>query len=577
MQYQQIKYISLLIASSLTSAFLGIYALLRLRNSKGAKSFMLSMLAVTIWSAANILEMLSSDFSTKLFWANVQYFAYCYSPVTLLALCMQFTGFDKWIQKKRILWLTVVPTIIIILVWTDPLHGLIRYNMHLDYEGVFPVIAKKYGPAFFIHGAYSYLLNLTALVLLVRAAFFNSVIYKRQAIALLLGVSLIVIPNVLYVLGFSPNKRFDVTPVFFGPAGLIIAWSIFRFRFFELAPIARAKIFETMDAGVVVLDLQDRVLDINPAFANMIGLTASQIYSKRVEEVCEKFPELQRACLDRSTVHAEFSIGGESPKFYEVFLSPLTDAKDMLLGRLAMIYEITEKKRVQQKFLKQQWKLAVIEERERMARDMHDNLGQVLGFINLQAQGIQQELINAGIENVSLKLAKLVDATQLAHTEIREYIRDVRSSANYERNFVTALKMAISNFKEQTGLNVKLDIPLEFTGEELEPGSRINVLNIVREAMNNVRKHARAKNLHIALSLLQGKLCIVVEDDGKGFDTMQPNAAKTGFGLDIMRERALEVGGQIDISSVAGRGTRIELHVPIGEGRENLNETDACR
>jgi len=100
-------YICLLIASSLTSAFLGIFALLKRRSSKGAVSFILSMLAVTILSAGNTLEMVSSDFSTKLFWANIQYFAYCYSPVVLVALCMQFTGFDKWIQNRRILWLAV--------------------------------------------------------------------------------------------------------------------------------------------------------------------------------------------------------------------------------------------------------------------------------------------------------------------------------------------------------------------------------------------------------------------------------------------------------------------------------------
>jgi signal transduction histidine kinase len=108
-------------------------------------------------------------------------------------------------------------------------------------------------------------------------------------------------------------------------------------------------------------------------------------------------------------------------------------------GRLAVIYEITEKKRAQQEFIKQQWKLATVEERERMARDLHDNLGQVLGFINLQAQGIRQELINAGIEKVSPKLDRLVAVTQTAHTEIREYIRNIRNSANMDKDFITAL------------------------------------------------------------------------------------------------------------------------------------------
>lgn len=143
MQFQYISYIWLLIASAFASLSLGIYALLRRRSAKGAVNFILSMMVITIWSSANALEMSATDFYTKLFWANVQYFAYCYSPVTLLALCMEFTGYDRWIRNRKVLWFAVIPTIIIMLVWTDGLHGLIRYDMHMDYSGSFPVIEKN--------------------------------------------------------------------------------------------------------------------------------------------------------------------------------------------------------------------------------------------------------------------------------------------------------------------------------------------------------------------------------------------------------------------------------------------------
>lgn len=120
MQYQYNSYVSLLIASTCTTLFLGMYALLKRRNVKGAKSFMLSMFVVTIWSTGNALEMSSLDFGAKLFWANLQYIAYCFSPVTLVTLTMQVTGYNQWVKNKRILWLALLPTIIIILVWTDP-------------------------------------------------------------------------------------------------------------------------------------------------------------------------------------------------------------------------------------------------------------------------------------------------------------------------------------------------------------------------------------------------------------------------------------------------------------------------
>lgn len=577
MQFQYIPYIWPLIASAFISLSLGLYALLRRKNAKGAVSFILSMFVVTIWSSANALEMTSIDFSTKLFWANLQYFAYCYSPVTLLALCMHFTGYDGWIKNRKVLWLAVIPTITIMLVWTDGLHGLIRYDMHMDYSGSFPVIAKKYGPVFFIHAAYSHFLNIIAWGLLIRTVFFRNTIYRKQAIALLIGLSLIVIPNILYILGFSPVARFDITPVFFGPAGLIIAWGIFRFKLFDLVPLARTTVIETMDAGVMVLDLQDRVLDINPAFEKIVGLTASQISTRGAEEVCRKIPELAKACIDRNITHTEFSISSKGlTKAYEVLLSPLTDSKGLLIGRLAVTYEITEKKQTQQAFLKQQRKIAVIEERARMARDMHDNLGQVLGFINLQAQGIRQELINSGIETTSLKLDKLVNVTQSAHQEIREYIHHARNEVSMEKDFITALKKDIMRFEGQAGINAELDTPFGFTGEELEPNVQLHILNIVKETLNNVRKHAEADHVKISISLVLEQLCIATEDDGKGFDIIQyDKGTKNTFGLNIMRERALEIGAQINIESVVGKGSRITFCVPLKKGEKDAYETDA--
>jgi PAS domain S-box-containing protein len=413
-------------------------------------------------------------------------------------------------------------------------------------------------------------LNIAAWVLLIRATFFKITVYRKQAAALLFALSLIIAPNMLYVTGHSPVKGFDITPVFFGPAGLIAAWGIFRYKLFDLVPLARATVIETMDAGVIVLDLQDRILDANRAFEKIIGLSEAQIISRGVNEVCSRIPQLAKACTDRNIMQAEFSASLENTvKTYEALLSPLNSSRGTVLGRLALIHEITEEKQAQQEFLRQQWKLAVIEERERMARELHDNLGQVLGFMNLQAQGIRQELADEGIDSVLYKLDRLISVTQSAHAQIREYIRDVRSSAAAEKDFITALNKDISTFEEQTGICVQLDIPCEFTCEELKPNSRINVLNIIKEALNNVRKHASAQNVQISLSIAEGQLSATVEDDGKGFDTLQnPDNIKTRFGLDIMRERALEIGGKIDIRSAAGKGCRVALSIPLEEGNK---------
>jgi len=573
MRYELVPNIWPLIASSFVTLFLGTYAYFKRRNAKGVRGFILSMLVLTIWSVTNALEMCGADLTTKLFWANMQYFSYCYSPVTLFVLCSEFSGNERYDKRKNLYWLAIIPTIILLLVWTNTFHGLVRYDIHMDYSGVFPVIAKKYGPAFYVHTLYSYALNFSAFVMLIRVVFFKQSVFRKQALSLLFSLSLIFVPNLVYVMGIIPSYRFDITPVFFGPAGLIAAWGIFRYKLFDAVPIAWAAVVKNMDSGVMVLDMQNRVLDINPAFEKIIGLKANEITAKQAGEVCGVIPELAGALLDRSVTNIEFTItSNDEARIYEASFSFIFGKEGETIGRIVIANDITEKIRQQQNLLEQQWKLAVADEQERVARDLHDNLGQIMGFINMQAQGIRQELKNEGIDTVSDQLEKLVHVTQSAHSDLREYIRNIRNQASPGLDLLAAIKMSIHHFKEQTGMAVELDETGSEAYENIKPDVRINILNIVKEALNNIAKHSKAKSARIVLKFSARKIFVLIEDDGKGFDSKAgrgSNEAK--FGLDIMKERAGKIGGELTIESEPGAGTRIILQIP--PGTENKQDT----
>jgi PAS domain S-box-containing protein len=514
--------------------------------------------------------MSAAVLDVKLFWANIQYIAYCFSPVALLILCLKFSGHEKYLKFKNLFWIFIIPTITIILVWTDKYHGLVRNNIHMDYSGAFPVIKKQYGPFFYIHALHSHGLNLTTIYFLFRAVLRRKTIYRRQALALLIGIGLIFIPNLLYISGISPIKGHDITPIFFGPAGIIMAWSIFRYRMFDLVPLARATVIEDMDAGVMVLDLQDRILDINPAFVNIIGLPLKQITTKHIYEVSENIPELIELICDRTVSRIEFSVvKPEAKLIYEALLSILKDKNGDDIGRLVVIYDISEKKRAENEYYKEQWKLAVRNERNRMVRDLHDNLGQVLGFINMQAQGIQKELIDAGEDLFSKKLDKLIEVAQTAHQQIREYIHDMRNSDLIEIDFIAALDNEISNYELQTLIKVSSKITPEFSNAAIAPDIRIHILNIIKEVMNNVRKHAQAENILMSCDYLDNDLLVIIYDDGKGFDLETNKESKQGFGLSIIQERASEMGGTIEIQSKHGEGSCIKLRVPLDRGDTN--------
>jgi signal transduction histidine kinase len=359
-----------------------------------------------------------------------------------------------------------------------------------------------------------------------------------------------------------------------------MAWAIFRYKMLDVIPVAWATVLEAADTGIMVLDLGNRVLDVNPAFARKIGTEAPAL-AQEVAVVCGSIPELLDLCIKQTAIQVEFPrcINGQI-KVFEARRSPLTDKKGSLIGHLVLIYDITEKKQAQKEYLCKQREIVSIEERERLARDLHDNLAQVLGFINFQTAGIRQELLNADITMVEPELNKLVAVTQKTHEEIREYIRQTRNTVKIDKDFLTELSCEITAFEEQSGIQVDLDISCELTEETFRYPVCMHILQIIKEALNNIRKHAVAKKAKISLVIQQEQLRVTIEDDGKGFDCVDceqiAQGNSTGFGLKIMEERAEAIGAQLRITSVLGKGTRVVLIMPTAERGINHDvESDA--
>ena len=564
MGFQFFLYIWSLFVSTAISVVVAIYLLIRSRNSKGAPYFLAMLASIIIWTFGTAMESVSIDLNTMIFWSKIQYFCYCYMPVFLFLLAVKFTGNESWLDKKNKSLLFVIPTIIILLVWTNDFHGLIRNHEVLDNSGIFPVIQKNYGLAFYILILYAYLLMIMAVVLFLHAAY-REKIMKKQAGIILVGVGILIIFNISYSLGIGPIKSYDITPALVGPAGAFITLGIFRYRLFNLVPIARAAVIDATDNGILILDFENKVIDINHSFRNLAKISDKMYFSKNVEDVCVELPDLVMACLEESIVHTEFKLNCKNEvKIYEAIFSPLTDEKKIELGRLIVVYEITEKKKVEQEYISQQTKLATIIEREKLARDLHDNLGQVLSYISLQAQGISRELSNSGVYTVNDKLDKLVNASQAANQEIREYISNVRKTSETEYNFKLSLEKEIINFEKQTEIKVALDFQMTPNTENLPPSIKRHILNIIKESMNNVRKHANAKNMKFILQDMENELCISIEDDGDGYD-LDALKKEDSFGIKIMRERTNEIGGSIEFISSIGNGSEIKLHVPLKE------------
>jgi signal transduction histidine kinase len=210
--------------------------------------------------------------------------------------------------------------------------------------------------------------------------------------------------------------------------------------------------------------------------------------------------------------------------------------------------------------LEEAQRLATVEERERIAHDLHDDLGQLLGFLTAKIQAAQELVATDRSVQASEELAGLESASRALSAQVREAILGLRTSVGPDRPVGRALEEYTAEFGIQAGLRTTFEGRIG-AGEHLPGPARYQTLRIAQEALSNVRRHAEASSVAVALRETDGVLEISVRDDGIGFDAA--TAAGSGrFGLKTMRERAQSVGGTLEVRSVPGSGTTVLATVP---------------
>ena len=208
--------------------------------------------------------------------------------------------------------------------------------------------------------------------------------------------------------------------------------------------------------------------------------------------------------------------------------------------------------------------LAVLQERERIAREMHDGLGQVLGYINTQTLAVKKLISDSRLDDAREELTSMEDATRHLYADVREGILGLRMSPNSSGGLMQELGDYIERFGEMSGIDARLQVSPDAKGYVLTPSVEIQLTRVIQEALSNVRKHASAASVSVMFDQSNNDLEVVVVDDGHGFDPARTRSAGwPRFGLQTMRERAESVGGSFAVESSPGHGTRVVVRVPL--------------
>jgi len=204
--------------------------------------------------------------------------------------------------------------------------------------------------------------------------------------------------------------------------------------------------------------------------------------------------------------------------------------------------------------------LSVIEERNRLARDLHDSVSQTLFSMTLTAEAALAAL-DKDASTARTEVASLRDLARAALQEMRSLIFELRPADLESEGLVATLEKHIDALRRQGGTEVILSAP---DYEPLPAAIERTVFRIIQESLNNAVRHSQASRIEVGLVVRDGVLRAVVADDGVGFDVDNPQISARRLGLTSMRERADETGGSLQVESAPGKGTRVELEIPVG-------------
>ena len=332
----------------LLSAALLPYAL-KHRTTPGATPLALSLLAVTVWAFSYAVAILPAvDPTTKVFFIDFQYVGIVIVPMAWIAFAFEYTGKPIRLTRRTILLLAIEPVITVTLNFTNTYH-LMRGELTNVMVGPFVVGISDPGLWFWIHAAYAYAWVLWGTVLIFQAFRRSSQIYKRQAFAILLGAAVAWASNFISIFRLSPIPDLDLTSFAFTVTMLIWAWALFRYRLLDIAPVAHDVVFKSMVDIVIVIDQSDRIADINPAGQQVIGRTAAAIIGQPIESALANWPDLVTRCREKRAVQEEITLAnvGEAGQHnYDLRITPISDRRDQVTGRLVVLRDITESRLV---------------------------------------------------------------------------------------------------------------------------------------------------------------------------------------------------------------------------------------
>jgi signal transduction histidine kinase len=545
----------------------------RQRPRPGATAFAITMLAATWWVTASSLGLFATSESATLFWEKVQWAGVVYLPVAWLAFTLAYTGRGDVLSRRRLGALCVVPTLSLALALTTGLsHDLIYRGATFHGGDVVLIAERSFGPWMWVHVAYSYSLLAVGTALVVQVVTERRLLYRGQALALVLVVAAPWVGSGLYLAGASPVPFFDPTPYTFVISGAAGIAALTQLQFLNAVPVtsrvAHRSVVENVDAGVLVADTDGHVVEANPRARTLLADGGATLIGERVTE---HLPP------DDWTDGGVVETAGETrTRFLEVRETELTDGNGTVTGRILLVRDVTERRnRVQ--------RLNVLNRvlRHNVRNEMNVVYGQADRLAD--GDGDPQETAAA----IREKAEQLTDLANKA----RQIDGILDTSADEPTDLARVVEIERDRV-ESAYEDVAVEVTVPDDALAVDPAAG----TVLRNVVENAAEHNTADDPRVCVDVERegARARVDVTDNGPGIPADELAAlagdAETqldhasGLGLWLVRWGVTAVGGEIEAADRDPSGSRVTLWFPLVEDEradaaddDGTDEVDAAR
>ena len=352
--YEYTPYV-LPLAASCGVVLVLLYVTWRNRSVQSAPWFAASLVALLLWSAGYAFELMATSLDAKIHWADVQYIGTSALPLLWLEVVLIYSR-GRGLSRPVFAALAIACAAIVVLIFLDP-GGLFRGDPSLVSEGSLTALEPDYGPLWaFVWIPWAYLLFAAVVVVLVRGMLHTRRIHVGQYAALLVATLIPLAAGTLYALGLSPWPDYNPAMAVVSVSGLLMGYALFHYRLFDVAPLARDAVIDGLADGLVVLDLESRLRDFNPAARSVFPALSDDAIGRPVGEVLAIHPAMldglhrEAAAANDGEPHvpmrADVSIavpedGGRQREF-SLVLTPVRTAAGRVVGHALTLHDVTD-------------------------------------------------------------------------------------------------------------------------------------------------------------------------------------------------------------------------------------------